>query len=54
MPFMIGAIALIIAMIAIPIAVIMSGAAASAILGEVMRRDGIARHPDSELLELED
>ncbi len=51
---MAGAIALIVAMIGIPVAVMMSGAAASALLGEVFRRDGIARHPDSELLELED
>ena len=49
-----GAIALIIAMLAIPVVVIMSGAAASAILGESLRRDGIARHEGSELLELED
>ncbi len=51
---MIGAIALIIAMIAIPIAVFATGAAASAILGETLRRDGIRRHPDSELLDLPD
>ena len=51
---MLGAIALIVAMIAIPIGLLVSGAAASAILGEFLRRDGIARHPGSELLELED
>ncbi len=51
---MAGAIALIIAMIAIPVLVLMSGAVASAILGESLRRDGIARHPGSELLELDD
>ena len=51
---MAGAIALIIAMIAIPVAVLMSGAVASAILGESLRRDGIARNQGSELLELED
>ncbi|MFN3256085.1 MAG: hypothetical protein ACE37B_10330 [Ilumatobacter sp.] len=51
---MAGAIALIVAMLLIPVAVIMSGAAASAIIGEFLRRDGIARHPGSELLELED
>jgi hypothetical protein len=51
---MAGAIALIIAMIAIPVVVLMSGAAASAILGESLRRDGIARNEGSELLELED
>ena len=51
---MFGAIVLIIAMIAIPVGLLVSGAAASAILGEFLRRDGIARHPGSELLELED
>ena len=51
---MAGAIALIIAMIAIPVALLMSGALASAVLGEALRRDGIARHEGSELLELED
>ena len=51
---MAGAIALIVVMILIPVAVLMSGAAASAIIGEVFRRDGIARHEGSELLELQD
>ncbi len=49
-----GAIALIIAMILLPVALLMGGAAASAILGEVFRRDGIARNEGSELLELPD
>jgi hypothetical protein len=49
-----GAIALIIVMIAIPIAVLMGGAIASAIVGESLRRNGIASHQGSELLELED
>ncbi len=51
---MAGAIVLIIAMIAIPVAVLMTGAICSAILGESLRRDGIARYADSELLELPD
>ena len=51
---MAGAIALIIAMIAIPVGVLMTGAVASAILGEVLRRDGLVRHEGSELLELDD
>lgn len=51
---MAGAIALILAMLLIPVAVIMTGAAASAILGEVLRRDGEHRHDGSELLELPD
>ena len=51
---MLGAIILIVAMLAIPVGALMSGAAASAILGEVMRRDGVRRHEGSELLELPD
>ena len=38
----------------IPIVVIMSGAVASAILGESLRRDGRARFQGSELLDLPD
>jgi len=51
---MAGAIALIIAMLAIPVTVIMTGAAASAILGEFLHRDGVARHEGSELLDIPD
>ncbi|MGB3734670.1 MAG: hypothetical protein WA964_06925 [Ilumatobacter sp.] len=51
---MVGAIALIIAMILIPVGVFATGAAASAILGESFRRDGIRRHEGSELLDLPD
>jgi len=51
---MLGAIILVIAMLLIPVAVIMSGAAASAILGEVFRRDGERRHEGSELLDIPD
>ena len=51
---MAGALALIVVMILIPVAVLMTGAAASAIVGEVFRRDGIRRYEGSELLELED
>ena len=51
---MAGAIGLIIVMLLIPVGLLMSGAAASAILGEYLRRDGIARHEGSELLELDD
>ncbi len=49
-----GAIAILLVMILIPVVLLMTGAAASAILGEVFRRDGIARHEGSELLELQD
>jgi dipeptide/tripeptide permease len=51
---MAGAILLIIAMILIPVGVFATGAAASAILGETLRRDGMRRHEGSELLELPD
>lgn len=51
---MAGAIILIIAMIAIAVGVLIAGAAASAILGQSLHRDGIARNEGSELLELED
>lgn len=51
---MLGAIVLIIAMILIPVAVLMGGAAASAVLGEVFRRDGERTHAGSELLDIPD
>ncbi len=51
---MAGAIVLIIVMLAIPVAVLMSGAVAAALLGESLRRNGVASHEGSELLELED
>ncbi len=51
---MAGAIALIVVMILIPVAVFFTGAVASAILGESLRRNGIRTHPDSELLDLPD
>ena len=49
-----GAIALVIVLLLFPVVVIMSGAVASAIIGEVFRRDGEARHEGSELLDLPD
>lgn len=51
---MAGAIALIVVMVLFPVAFLMTGAAASALIGEVLRRDGIARHDGSELLDLPD
>ena len=51
---MAGAVVLILFMLLIPVVLLMSGAVASALLGEVLRRDGIVRHEGSELLELED
>ena len=51
---MAGAIAIVVVLLLIPILVIMSGAVASAILGEAMYRDGRARNQGSELLDLPD
>jgi hypothetical protein len=44
-----GAIALVIVLLLIPVVVIMSGAVASAIIGEVFYRDGRRRYEDSDL-----
>ena len=49
-----GAIALVIALLAIPVVVIMSGAVASAIVGEALYRNGRADNEGSELLDLPD
>jgi len=50
---MLGGIAIVLAVLLIPVGVLMSGAAASAIIGEVFYRDGKKdAHP--ELLELPD
>jgi hypothetical protein len=49
-----GAIAIVIVLFLIPVVVIMSGAVASAIIGEVFYRDGRKRFEDSELLDLPD
>lgn len=51
---MLGGIAIVIALLLIPVVVLMSGAAASAVLGEVFYRDGRHRHEGSELLDLPD
>jgi hypothetical protein len=49
-----GAIALVIVLLLFPVVVIMSGAVASAIIGEVFYRDTRRRFADSELLDLPD
>jgi hypothetical protein len=49
-----GAVAIVIVLLLIPVVVIMSGAVASAILGELLYRDGVARNEGSELLDLDD
>lgn len=51
---MVGAILIVLTLLVFPVLVIMSGAAASAIIGEVSYRDGRARFEDSELLDLPD
>ncbi len=49
-----GAVAIVIVLLLIPVVVIMSGAVASAIIGEVFYRDGRRRFEGSELLDLPD
>ena len=49
-----GAIALVIVLLLIPVVVIMSGAVASAIIGEVYYRTTRKQFADSELLDLPD
>ena len=49
-----GGIAIVLAVLLIPVVVLMTGAAASAILGEVLYRDGRHRYEGSELLDLPD
>lgn len=51
---MAGAIVIVLVLLLIPVMVLMSGALASAILGQFLVRDAEARHEGSELLELED
>lgn len=51
---MAGVVAIVLVLLIIPVIVIMSGAIASAILGESMYRDGRARSEGSELLDLPD
>lgn len=51
---MAGAILIVAALLVFPVLVIMSGAAASAILGDALYRDGRARNEGSELLDVPD
>ncbi len=51
---MAGAVIIVLVLLVFPVLVIMSGAVASAILGEVLFRDGVTRNEGSELLELDD
>ena len=49
-----GAVIIVVVLLLFPVVVIMSGAVASAILGELLYRDGVKRNEGSELLELDD
>jgi hypothetical protein len=49
-----GAIAIVVVLLLIPVVVIMSGAIASAAIGELLYRDGRTRNASSELLDLDD
>lgn len=51
---MAGAIAIVVALLIFPSLVLMSGGAASAIIGFFLQRDGEVRHEGSELLALDD
>jgi hypothetical protein len=51
---MAGAIIIIVVLLLIPVLVLISGAVASAIIGEAMEVDDEARHEGSELLDLAD
>ena len=50
----VGAIAIVIVLLLIPVLVLMGGAVASAVVGEALYRDGRDRYPGSELLDLPD
>ncbi len=49
-----GALIIVLVLAVFPILVIMSGAAASALIGELLYRDGVARNEGSELIDLPD
>jgi len=51
---MAGAIAIIVILALFPVAILMSGGVASAIIGTVLQRDGETRHEGSELLDIDD
>lgn len=51
---MLGGIAIILVVLLIPVGVMIAGAVASAVLGEVLHRDGKRRHEGSELLDIPD
>lgn len=49
---MVGAILIVVVLLAIPVAVCMSGAVAAALLGTTLKADADARHEGSELIDL--
>ena len=49
-----GAIAIVVALLLIPVIVLMSGGVLSAVIGFFLGRDADARYEGSELLELDD
>jgi predicted branched-subunit amino acid permease len=49
---MAGVVAIIIALVVVPVGFIMSMTAVAGLLGTLLTRDGAARHEGSELLEL--
>jgi hypothetical protein len=51
---MAGAIVIVIVLLLIPVLVLLSGAVASAVIGEAMEIDDESRHEGSELLDLAD
>ena len=51
---MLGVVAIVIALLLIPVLVLMSGGVASGVLGFFLGRDADARNAGSELLELDD
>jgi hypothetical protein len=51
---MAGAVAIVVVLLLIPVLVLVGGGIVSAILGQVLWRDGQARHEGSELRDLAD
>ena len=51
---MAGVVLIVLALLLFPVAVIMSGAVASGVIGQFLYRDGVARNEGSELLDLDD
>ena len=49
---MAGAVLIVVALVLAPVLICMSFAAIAALLGEVLHRDGQARHEGSELLDV--